>query len=72
MIVMKMERFLFLGTEIICQARGSPFPSISWTKSDGTPIGTIPGLRQVNLGEDREVGGGLQIFLFGDIFKLIL
>ncbi|XP_023322374.1 Down syndrome cell adhesion molecule-like protein Dscam2 [Eurytemora carolleeae] len=35
------------GTEIICQARGSPFPSISWTKSDGTPIGTIPGLRQV-------------------------
>lgn len=70
MIVMKMERFLFLGTEIICQARGSPFPSISWTKSDGTPIGTIPGLRQVNLGEDREVG--LQIFLFGDIFKLIL
>ena len=53
-----MKCFKFLGTEIICQARGSPFPSISWTKSDGTPIGTIPGLRQVNLEEDREVGGG--------------
>ena len=35
------------GTEIICQSRGSPFPNISWTKADGTPIATIPGLRQV-------------------------
>jgi hypothetical protein len=40
--------FQMTGTEIICQSRGSPFPNISWTKADGTPIATIPGLRQVS------------------------
>ncbi len=39
--------FFFTGTEIVCQARGSPFPKIVWTKTDGTPVNTIPGLRQV-------------------------
>ena len=36
------------GTKIICQARGVPLPNITWTKSNGEPIGTVPGLRQVN------------------------
>ena len=40
------------GTKIICQARGVPLPNITWTKSNGEPIGTVPGLRQVG-GEDR-------------------
>ena len=35
------------GTKIICQARGVPLPNITWTKSNGEPIGTVPGLRQV-------------------------
>ena len=35
------------GTKIICQARGVPLPNITWTKADGEPIGTVPGLRQV-------------------------
>ena len=37
------------GTEIICQARGVPLPTITWTRSNGEKIGTIPGLRQVRL-----------------------
>ena len=36
------------GTKIICQARGVPLPNITWTKSNGEPIGTVPGLRQVS------------------------
>lgn len=35
------------GTKIICQARGVPLPNITWTKANGEPIGTVPGLRQV-------------------------
>jgi len=35
------------GTKIICQSRGVPLPNITWTKSNGEPIGTVPGLRQV-------------------------
>ena len=38
---------MFVGTKIICQARGVPLPNITWTKSNGDPIGTVPGLRQV-------------------------
>ena len=37
------------GTKIICQARGVPLPNITWTKSNGEPIGTVPGLRQVRV-----------------------
>ena len=37
------------GTKIICQARGVPLPNITWTKSNGEPIGTVPGLRQVSV-----------------------
>ena len=40
------------GTKIICQARGVPLPTITWTKSSGEPIGTVPGLRQVSY-EDK-------------------
>ena len=36
------------GTKIICQARGVPLPNITWTKANGEPIGTVPGLRQVS------------------------
>ena len=39
----------FSGTKIICQARGVPLPNITWTKSNGEKIETVPGLRQVNL-----------------------
>ena len=35
------------GTKIICQARGVPLPNITWTKTNGEPIATVPGLRQV-------------------------
>ena len=35
------------GTEIVCQARGTPMPRITWLKPDGTVVKDVPGLRQV-------------------------
>ena len=37
------------GTVIECSARGNPTPEIIWTRSDGTAVGDVPGLRQVTL-----------------------
>lgn len=36
------------GTEIVCQARGTPMPVITWTKTDGSVVKDVPGLRQVS------------------------
>lgn len=35
------------GAVIECQARGNPNPDIIWVRSDGTAVGDVPGLRQV-------------------------
>jgi hypothetical protein len=42
------------GTEIVCQARGTPMPHIIWVKGgNGEIVKDVPGLRQV-----RTEGGG--------------
>ncbi|XP_022815122.1 Down syndrome cell adhesion molecule-like protein Dscam2 isoform X39 [Spodoptera litura] len=35
------------GATVECAARGSPSPDIIWVRSDGTAVGDVPGLRQV-------------------------
>uniref|UniRef100_A0A2A4JGY3 Down syndrome cell adhesion molecule-like protein Dscam2 n=3 Tax=Heliothis virescens TaxID=7102 RepID=A0A2A4JGY3_HELVI len=35
------------GATVECAARGSPTPDIIWVRSDGTAVGDVPGLRQV-------------------------
>ncbi|KAJ0175513.1 hypothetical protein K1T71_008672 [Dendrolimus kikuchii] len=35
------------GATVECAARGSPAPDIIWVRGDGTAIGDVPGLRQV-------------------------
>ena len=35
------------GTEIVCQARGTPMPHIVWVKGTGEMVKDVPGLRQV-------------------------
>ncbi|XP_069192476.1 cell adhesion molecule Dscam2 isoform X3 [Procambarus clarkii] len=35
------------GGSVTCQAGGSPPPSVTWVNRDGTPVTTIPALRQV-------------------------
>ena len=38
------------GTEIVCQARGTPMPHIVWVKGNGEIVKDVPGLRQVSFG----------------------
>ena len=52
------------GTKIICQARGVPLPNITWTKSNGEPIGTVPGLRQVSFDPISYLIGNLSMCIF--------
>jgi hypothetical protein len=35
------------GAVVECSARGNPVPEIIWVRSDGTAVGDVPGLRQV-------------------------
>ncbi|KAG6458280.1 hypothetical protein O3G_MSEX010787 [Manduca sexta] len=35
------------GATVECAARGSPAPDIIWVRADGTAVGDVPGLRQV-------------------------
>ena len=35
------------GAVVECAARGNPVPEIIWVRSDGTAVGDVPGLRQV-------------------------
>lgn len=35
------------GATVECAARGSPTPDIIWVRADGTAVGDVPGLRQV-------------------------
>ncbi|XP_055948841.1 cell adhesion molecule Dscam2-like isoform X4 [Argiope bruennichi] len=35
------------GAVISCSAQGYPEPSIRWERRDGTPVSTIPGIRQI-------------------------
>lgn len=35
------------GAKVECSARGNPPPEIIWVRSDGTAVGDVPGLRQV-------------------------
>ena len=37
------------GTEIVCQARGTPMPRIIWVQGNGEIVKDVPGLRQVRL-----------------------
>lgn len=36
------------GATVECAARGSPTPDVIWVRADGTAVGDVPGLRQVN------------------------
>lgn len=36
------------GATLECTVRGNPAPEIIWLRSDGTAVGEVPGLRQVN------------------------
>lgn len=35
------------GATVECSARGHPPPEIIWVRADGTAVGDVPGLRQV-------------------------
>ncbi|GBM11065.1 Down syndrome cell adhesion molecule-like protein Dscam2 [Araneus ventricosus] len=35
------------GAVISCSAQGYPEPTIRWERRDGTPVSTIPGIRQI-------------------------
>jgi hypothetical protein len=35
------------GAVVECSSRGNPVPEIIWVRSDGTAVGDVPGLRQV-------------------------
>lgn len=37
------------GGSVTCRARGSPRPSVKWVNHDGSPVTTIPGLREVSV-----------------------
>jgi hypothetical protein len=43
------------GAVVECAARGNPVPEIIWVRSDGTAVGDVPGLRQVQGGLIRHV-----------------
>jgi hypothetical protein len=43
------------GAVVECSARGNPVPEIIWVRSDGTAVGDVPGLRQVQGGLIRHV-----------------
>lgn len=36
------------GAVVECQARGNPQPDIIWVRADGSAVGDVPGLRQVD------------------------
>ena len=44
------------GTEIVCQARGTPMPHIVWVKGNGDIVKDVPGLRQVSSRARRKNG----------------
>lgn len=35
------------GAVVTCSAKGTPAPTIAWTKVDGTQLTQVPGLRQI-------------------------
>uniref|UniRef100_T1IT66 Down syndrome cell adhesion molecule-like protein Dscam2 n=1 Tax=Strigamia maritima TaxID=126957 RepID=T1IT66_STRMM len=35
------------GSTVKCQGRGKPQPTVAWLLSDGTPVSSVPGLRQL-------------------------